>query len=481
MQFNSIAFAVFLCIVFAAYWALGSRRRQLQNALVLLASYVFYGWWDWRFLSLILVSSFVDYRVGIALGRERRVRARRRLLGLSLAANLGMLGVFKYFDFFTTSFADLLGTFGVGVHPFTLAVVLPVGISFYTFQTLSYTIDVYRENIEPTHDPVAFFAFVAFFPQLVAGPIERAVHLLPQFQEERAFSYDQAVAGLRLMVWGFFKKIVVADGIARFVEVVFAVPASAGVEPRGWTVVAGVLAFSVQIYGDFSGYSDIAIGCARLFGFDISANFRTPYLSRSLREFWARWHITLYSWFRDYLYIPLGGSRVSQRRWLFNVLVVFTVSGLWHGAAWTFVVWGVMHGVAMVGEALVRRHRPSWALPAWLGRPLVFGFWTFSMLFFRARTIGQAGHLLANAVRAPGRPFADFVVEAFGSTAAGAHVLLSVLLLFVLDAVIGRDDVNRIFRPLPAPLRWGLAYALVIWIVLFGRFGSAPQFLYFQF
>ena len=305
MFFNSLDFAVFLPIVFLLYWYVFNRKIKLQNALIVAASYFFYGWWDWRFLSLIVFSSFVDYFVGIYLSKVNNERKRKLLLWTSILVNLGFLGFFKYFNFFTQSFADAFTILGTPIEASRLDIILPVGISFYTFQTLSYSIDVYKRDLEPTNNIIAFFAFVTFFPQLVAGPIERATSLLPQFYKKRSFDYSKAVDGLRQILWGLFKKVVIADNCARFANQIF----NNSADYNGSTLVIGALFFTFQIYGDFSGYSDIAIGTSRLFGFNLKKNFSFPYFSRDIAEFWRRWHISLSTWFRDYLYIPLGGSR----------------------------------------------------------------------------------------------------------------------------------------------------------------------------
>lgn len=343
MLFNSLTFLLFLPIVFAAYWSLKGSLRW-QNILVVVASYVFYGWWDWRFLLLIAFTTACSYASGLLIAGSDSRRRKKFWMWLNIAINLGILAIFKYFDFFAANFAALLYSVGITVDGITLGLVLPVGISFYTFQALSYSIDVYREKIKPTHDPVSFFAFISFFPQLVAGPIERAVNILPQFEHRRTFDYAMAVSGLRLMLWGFFKKTVVADNLGPYVDSVFANYETAG----SLTLIGAALMFTIQIYCDFSGYSDIGIGTGRLFGIQLMRNFNLPYFSRSIGEFWRRWHISLTSWFRDYVYIPLGGSRVKSQKIARNTLVVFLVSGLWHGAAWTFVAWGAYHAVLFI-------------------------------------------------------------------------------------------------------------------------------------
>ncbi|MCB0372161.1 MAG: MBOAT family protein, partial [Muricauda sp.] len=321
MLFNSFEFAVFIPVVFIIYWFLLKKSIKLQNVFLLIASYVFYGWWDWRFLGLILFSSIVDYSIGYYLGKTDRVSTRKTLLAISLTLNLGLLGFFKYFNFFIESFNDTMRFFGNTFDVATLNIILPVGISFYTFQTLSYTIDVYNRKLEPAKDIVSFFTYVSFFPQLVAGPIERATNLLPQFYRKRVFEYDFAVSGLKLILWGLFKKIVIADNAATFANIIF----SNTDNYSGSTIFLGVILFSFQIYGDFSGYSDIAIGTSRLFGFKLMRNFAFPYFSRDIAEFWRRWHISLSTWFRDYLYIPLGGSRGGQWQKIRNTFIIFVV------------------------------------------------------------------------------------------------------------------------------------------------------------
>ncbi|KAA6340723.1 Peptidoglycan O-acetyltransferase [termite gut metagenome] len=340
MLFNSIEFLLFLPIVFALYWFVFKRLNQ-QNLFVVVASYFFYGWWDWRFLVLIAFTSFCSYYSGILLEKAESKRTKQKWISASnIVLNLLILGTFKYFNFFTDSFAALFQSFGYKMDTVTLDILLPVGISFYTFQALSYTIDVYQHKIKPTRDPVAFFAFISFFPQLVAGPIERATNLLPQFQRKRAFDYAKAVDGMRQMLWGFFKKMVVADNCATVVNDIWRGYQG---ESGGQLLLVAVL-FTFQIYGDFSGYSDIAIGCARLLGIEIKRNFNFPYFSRDIAEFWRRWHISLTTWFRDYIYIPLGGSRVGKWKSFRNTMVIFLVSGFWHGANWTFIVWErIMH------------------------------------------------------------------------------------------------------------------------------------------
>ena len=411
MLFNSIEFAFFLPIVFLIYWAIGYAhigdrlKLHLQNAFVVVASYVFYGWWDWRFLLLIAFTSFCSWGSGLLIGSAQTSKAAKAWTAANIILNLAILAIFKYYDFFVREFGQL---FGVSTDSLLLKVILPVGISFYTFQALSYSIDVYRKKIEPTRDIVAFFAYVAFFPQLVAGPIERATNLLPQFQSNRKFSYEQAVDGMRQILWGLFKKIVVADNCATFVNQVW----SNYDTQTGSTLLLAAVLFTFQIYGDFSGYSDIAIGTAKLFGIKLMRNFNNPYFSRDIAEFWRRWHISLTTWFRDYVYIPLGGSRPEVpascknpdrcKKWLIvrNTFVIFLLSGFWHGANWTFIAWGAYHAILFLPLILLGKNRkytdqvaagryfPTWqeALQILFTFILAVGGW----IIFRAENITQA-------------------------------------------------------------------------------------------
>ena len=417
MLFNSIEFALFLPIVFLIYWAIGyahindQLKLRLQNAFVVIASYVFYGWWDWRFLLLIAFTSFCSWGSGLLINPSRPPHEGRRLFTpkfwmiANIILNLGILAIFKYYDFFVREFGQL---FGISTESLLLRIILPVGISFYTFQALSYSIDVYRKKIEPTRDIVAFFAYVAFFPQLVAGPIERATNLLPQFQTNRKFSYDQAVDGMRQILWGLFKKIVVADNCATYVDQVW----STYDTQTGSTLLLAAILFTFQIYGDFSGYSDIAIGTAKLFGIKLMRNFNNPYFSRDIAEFWRRWHISLTTWFRDYVYIPLGGSRPeipahiqNPDRYkkliiIRNTFVIFLLSGFWHGANWTFIAWGAYHALLFLPLILLGQNRKyinqvaeGRLLPTWkeCGQILcTFMLVVIGWIIFRAETIGQA-------------------------------------------------------------------------------------------
>ena len=496
MLFNSPAFLVFLPLVFAAYWVMNrwvGQRRGLwaQNLLLLVASYVFYGWWDVRFLSLIALSTWVDYFVGLRIQRanereeasdapsegrpQARSRTAKRWLAVSLVFNLGMLAYFKYANFFIENWIEAWGRLGVDMHASTLQVVLPVGISFYTFQTLSYSIDVYRRQLQPTRDFVEFAAFVSFFPQLVAGPIERASALLPQIQRPRRFDYDQAVSGLRLILWGMFKKVVVADTCAIYVNDIFA----HYTDYSGPTLMLGAVFFAFQIYGDFSGYSDIAIGTARLFGIQLMTNFRTPYFSRDIAEFWRRWHISLSTWFRDYLYIPLGGSRVGKAKAVRNTFIIFLVSGFWHGANWTFVAWGGIHALLFLPLLLRgnnRRHTEDltgWpSLRALVGMAWTFAAVTLAWVFFRADSVTMALDYIARwgLMPSPHLPLAHVSKTALG--------WIGVTLAVEWLGQQPRWTALAFSRRMVA-VRWAV-YAVTMWLCL-KHFQSATDFIYFQF
>ncbi len=405
MLFNSIEFALFLPIVFLIYWAIGyahiknTLKLRLQNAFVVIASYFFYGWWDWRFLLLIAFTSFCSWGSGLLIANSPSPKVAKAWTAANIVLNLTILAVFKYYDFFVREFGQL---FGISTDSLLLKIILPVGISFYTFQALSYSIDVYRKKIEPTRDIVAFFAYVAFFPQLVAGPIERATNLLPQFQTNRKFNYDQAVDGMRQILWGLFKKIVVADNCATYVDQVWATYDT----QTGSTLLLAAILFTFQIYGDFSGYSDIAIGTAKLFGIKLMRNFNNPYFSRDIAEFWRRWHISLTTWFRDYVYIPLGGSRVGKGKIVRNTFVIFLLSGFWHGANWTFIAWGAYHALLFLPLILLGQNRKytnqvaeGRILPTWresLQMLFTFALVVIGWIIFRAPNIPALFHYLQN-------------------------------------------------------------------------------------
>ena len=482
MLFNSFQFLIFLPVVFLLYWFV-ARERRWQNLLVIAASYVFYGWWDWRFLGLIILTSLCSYASGLLIERFEGNRARQRLVSAAnIVVNLLILGYFKYFNFFAENLSLLVKSMtGYQLDWVTTDIILPVGISFYTFQALSYTIDVYRRQIKATHDPIEFFAYISFFPQLVAGPIERATNLLPQFQHERQFDYAKAVDGLRQMLWGFLKKLVVADNCAMVVNNLWN-----GYDSMSGTSVfmLGVM-FTFQIYCDFSGYSDIAIGCARLFGFNLMRNFNFPYFSRDIPEFWRRWHISLTSWFRDYIYIPLGGNRCGRGRMMLNVLIVWAVSGLWHGANWTFICWGLYHAVLLIIYNLLginSKKKPVVAAGRWLPSlkellqmVITFVLAVIGWIIFRCEDMNQAVHFIGHMFTS----LADGPLLIYGRK--GLYAGIIVLLVEWLQ----RDKQHALqLDPARGLLKFtAVRYLLYVGILLamFFLAGQVQTFIYFQF
>jgi alginate O-acetyltransferase complex protein AlgI len=479
MLFNSLVFFIFLGIVFTGYWIL-RKHLKLQNLFVLVSSYVFYGWWDWRFLSLIVISSVVDFIIGLRLSKTEKKSSRKMLVALSIVGNIGILGFFKYFNFFIDSAASFINLLGFQANPTSLQIILPVGISFYTFQTLSYSIDIYRREIKPTKDLIAFFAFVSFFPQLVAGPIERARNLIPQFLKTRTFDSVNASDGMRQMLWGFFKKIVIADNAAVYANDIFANYS----DHTGATLLLGAVLFGFQIYGDFSGYSDIAIGTARLFGFNLMQNFAFPYFSRDIAEFWRRWHISLSTWFRDYVYIPIGGSRVSRLKQIRNVFVIFLVSGFWHGANYTFIAWGTAHALLFVPLLLSNRNRrftqyiDRWEL---LKKPQIllnilftFTMVTVAWIFFRAQSIGDALAYIGQLVE-----------TIFQSPSVRIHierqpVFYAIIFMLVIEWINRTEKHGLQIKYRPVILRWLLYVFIGLVIFMYGRF-EQTEFIYFAF
>ena len=486
MLFNSLDFAIFLPIVFFIYWFLVNRNLKLQNLFIVIASFVFYGWWDWRFLTLILFSIITDYFIGLSLLNQENQKKRNVILWISIIVNLGFLGFFKYYNFFVDNFIATFSLFGKQIQPNTLNIILPVGISFYTFQTLSYTIDVYRRKLEPTKDFEAFAAFVSFFPQLVAGPIERATNLLPQFYKNRTFDYSKAVDGMRQILWGLFKKIVIADNCAEYANLIF----NNSADYSGSTLLLGAVFFAFQIYGDFSGYSDIAIGTARLFGFNLMRNFAFPYFSRDMAEFWRRWHISLSTWFRDYLYIPLGGSRGSKLMQVRNTFVIFLVSGFWHGANWTFVAWGAINAIYFLPLLLTKRNRTNLKIVAegkllptikeLFQMGITFFLTVIAWVFFRAENISHAFSYLKGIFS---KSF--FVLPKgsdFVSTSLHPVIMSSLLLGFLFLEWLGRENQYAIEK---TGLKWKsffrYSFYFILMLVIVWFFGKENEFIYFQF
>jgi len=479
MLFNSVEFLIFLPIVFSLYWLINGKNVKAQNTLLVISSYFFYGWWDWRFLALIAFSSLVDYFVGIGLGRVEDTKKRKLLLFASIAVNIGFLVFFKYFNFFAESFQEAFTFLGNPISdPILINIVLPVGISFYTFQTLSYSIDLYRRKLQPTKDIISLFAFVSFFPQLVAGPIERATNLLPQFHKQRVFNYDQAADGMRQILWGLFKKVVIADNCAIYATDIF----SNYSDHSGSTLLLGAIFFAFQIYCDFSGYSDIAIGTARLFGFNLMRNFAFPYFSRDIAEFWRRWHISLSTWFRDYVYIPLGGSRGGTWLNIRNVFIIFIVSGFWHGANWTFIAWGALNAIYFLPMMLLNRNRvhtntvaenaifPSIKEIIQMGT--TFFFTVIAWVFFRSETVTDAFLYLSEMLS----------LSLFTYPEIFPKKIILLVAIFVVIEWVQRNkqhalQIEKMNHPMI--LRWGLYYGIIFSVLLFG--GKQQEFIYFQF
>ena len=483
MVFNSLEFFIFLPVVFFLYWFVFKKHLKAQNILLLLASYVFYGLWDWRFLSLILLSTIVDYYVALKIHSINQKPKRKAWLWVSVLFNVGLLGFFKYFNFFVDSWVDMVSLFGYTMKStWTLSVILPVGISFYTFQTMSYSFDVYYKKLQPTNDFLSFAAFVSFFPQLVAGPIERASNLLSQILHKRTFNYEQAAGGVKLILWGLFKKIVIADSLGPIVDDIFSnystYPAS--------TLILGVTLFSFQVYGDFSGYSDIAIGTAKLFGIELMSNFKFPNFSRNVAEYWQRWHVSLSTWFRHYVYIPLGGSRVSKLKSVRNICIIFLVSGFWHGANWTFIFWGGFHALAFIPVFLMGRNtiykdsvvgeNTLFPTITEIGQVLLtFGLVTFSRIFFRSESITDAFGFISRIV-------SNFNYETYhhpmGYRMIDYYVLIA---LFVFYKYLIRKDERSPFKFNSKVVRFVLYVLIILGMLLFYDDSIDRSFIYFQF
>ena len=481
MNFNSLIFLAFLPVVFCLYWFVFGRNLKWQNLFVVVASYVFYGWWDWRFLLLIAFTSFCSWGSGLLIDRYRDDRRRARWISTAnIVLNLGILALFKSYDFFAQTFADLF--LDGRSETILLHLVLPVGISFYTFQAIGYTIDVYRGQFEPVRDPVRFFAFISFFPQLVAGPIERASHLLPQFGSQRTFDYGTAVDGLRQILWGFFKKVVVADGCAIYVNEVFAHSA----DYTGMQLIVAGLFFSVQVYGDFSGYSDIAVGTAKLFGIHLNRNFAFPLFSRNVREFWRRWHISLMLWFRDYVYIPLGGNRCSKLKQFRNTLIVFLICGFWHGAKWTALAWGAYTALLFLPQILTgnkKKYRDTvaenQALPslkelALIARTLVLT--TIGSTIVRSDTLSQAGDILLRMGRWTPETGLSFLLSG-----EFLQRMIWIIPMLIVEWTDRRLEHGLSMQGIHSrPVRYAVYIALIFLVALFFD-NQSPDFIYFQF
>jgi alginate O-acetyltransferase complex protein AlgI len=485
MLFNSLNFAIFLPIIFILYWFVTNKSLKFQNLLLLASSYFFYGFWDWRFLFLLLFSTLLDYYTGIKMSDTNNASKKRFWFWLSVSINLGFLGVFKYYNFFADSFAEAITHFGLKVNPWTLKVILPVGISFYTFHGLSYVIDIYKGRIKAEKNFIEYAVFVSFFPLLVAGPIERATHLLPQIKKKRVFDYSKAVDGLRQILWGLFKKIVIADQCAEYANIVFNDAESFS----GSTILIGAFFFTMQIYGDFSGYSDIALGTARLFGIELLRNFAFPYFSRDIAEFWRRWHISLSTWFRDYLYFPLGGSQGGTWMKVRNTFVIFLVSGFWHGANWTFIVWGFLNALYIMPSIIFKTNRNHLDIVA-KGKvfptfkevfqmSLTFSLTVFAWIFFRAIDLNHAYYNISKIAST-----SLFEIPYFPGIGTCIPTLIF-LFLFLSIEWIGREQqfaIESFGIKWPRVMRWSV-YSFFILSIYYFSYSSElnQQFIYFQF
>lgn len=476
MLFNSVDFAIFLPIVFVLYWFFVERNLNAQNLLLLFASYFFYGYWDYRFLLLLIFSITLDFISAKKIDSAKNDLNRKFWFCLSITINLCLLGFFKYYNFFLSSFSDAVSILGLKLNVVTLKLILPIGISFYTFHELSYLIDVYKRRIKPVNNYIEYSLFVTFFPLLVAGPIERATHLLPQIQKKRKFDYHNAVDGLRQILWGLFKKIVIADNCAQYANAIF----NNSSHYSGSDHIMGAIFFAFQIYCDFSGYSDIALGTARLFGIELLKNFSYPYFSRDIAEFWRRWHISLSSWFRDYLYIPLGGSKVKTIIKLRNTFIIFLVSGFWHGANWTFIAWGLLNAIYFIPIMLLKRNRNNLEIVAKgkyfptinesFGIISTFTLTIFAWIFFRAQNIGEAFKYISEI----------FTKSLF--TAPTIHSIIFVMILFIIVEWLGREEaypIKNLFFRFPKSIRW--AFYFIIILMIFNWQTTQQQFIYFHF
>lgn len=476
MLFNSWEFALFLPAVFALYWIISGKRLQWQNILLLAASYFFYSCWDWRFLFLLIFSTGLDYFTGLMVSDSDGFK-KKFWFWLSIGVNLGFLGVFKYYNFFAESFAELLSNFGFKAHAATLNVILPVGISFYTFHGLSYVIDIYKGRISPEKNFVTYSLFVSYFPLLVAGPIERATHLLPQIKRERHFDYQKAMDGFHQVLWGLFKKVVIADSCAQYANAVFDAPNG----QNSISLILGAVYFAFQIYGDFSGYSDIALGTSKMFGIDLLRNFNYPYFSRDIAEFWRRWHISLSSWFRDYLYIPLGGSKGGIWMKIRNTFIIFLVSGFWHGANWTFIVWGFLNALYFLPLLLRNSNRNNMHIAAegrflpsareFLAIGFTFALTVFAWIFFRAQSIAHAFDYISGIFKFDFSKIQTLAID------RRAHELLPLIAVFVIVEWLSRQHEHPVFGRFK--MAKAAAIAVAVWTL--GSFSNANEFIYFQF
>lgn len=473
MAFQSLEYLIFFSILFILHWTLFSKRKEHQNGLIVVASLVFYGWWDWRFLGLLIITALSTFLSSRWMDNTNDAKKRKFLLVGTIVINVGILFFFKYFNFFVQSFADALSLMGMSVNVTTLHILLPVGISFYTFTALSYTIDVYQHKVESTNDALAYFAYVMFFPSILSGPISRAQKQLPQYFSRRNFDYNKSISACKLILWGGVMKLCLADRLGIYVDTIYANIA----QHNGTTLLITSILYSIQIYADFAGYSLMAIGFGKLLGIDLQTNFIRPYFAKTVTDFWRRWHISLTTWFRDYIYFPLGGNRCSKARWALNTLIVFTISGLWHGAAYTFIIWGAMHGVCMVIERLVygekiKQLSDKFSMSNIIRIIITFIIVNFAWIFFRINNLGDVMQIFKKIFTEPGKPFLDTNTLLMG--------FVAMAIIFIYDLVKEKHLNMHLLSSRFMVVRYLTAIMLIVYILAFGVLNGG-SFIYFQF
>lgn len=473
MTFQSLEYLIFFSILFILHWTLFSKRKEHQNGLIVVASLVFYGWWNWRFLGLLIITALSTFLSSRWMDNTNDAKKRKFLLVGTIVINVGILFFFKYFNFFVQSFADALSLMGMSVNVTTLHILLPVGISFYTFTALSYTIDVYQHKVESTNDALAYFAYVMFFPSILSGPISRAQKQLPQYFSRRNFDFDKSISACKLILWGGVMKSCLADRLGIYVDTIYANIA----QHNGTTLLITSILYSIQIYADFAGYSLMAIGFGKLLGIDLQTNFIRPYFAKTVTDFWRRWHISLTTWFRDYIYFPLGGNRCSKARWALNTLIVFTISGLWHGAAYTFIIWGALHGVCMVIERLVygekiKQLSDKFSMSNIIRIIITFIIVNFAWIFFRINNLGDVMQIFKKIFTEPGKPFLDTNTLLMG--------FVAMAIIFIYDLVKEKHLNMHLLSSRFMVVRYLTAIMLIVYILAFGVLNGG-SFIYFQF
>lgn len=473
MTFQSLEYLIFFSLLFILHWTLFSKRKEHQNGLIVVASLVFYGWWDWRFLGLLIITALSTFLSSRWMDNTNDAKKRKFLLVGTIVINVGILFFFKYFNFFVQSFIDALSLMGMSVNVTTLHILLPVGISFYTFTALSYTIDVYQHKVESTNDALAYFAYVMFFPSILSGPISRAQKQLPQYFSRRNFDFDKSISACKLILWGGVMKLCLADRLGIYVDTIYANIA----QHNGTTLLITSILYSIQIYADFAGYSLMAIGFGKLLGIDLQTNFIRPYFAKTVTDFWRRWHISLTTWFRDYIYFPLGGNRCSKARWALNTLIVFAISGLWHGAAYTFIIWGAMHGVCMVIERLVygekiKQLSDKFSMSNIIRIIITFTIVNFAWIFFRINNLGDVMQIFKKIFTEPGKPFLDTNTLLMG--------FVAMAIIFIYDLVKEKHLNMHLLSSRFMVVRYLTAIMLIVYILAFGVLNGG-SFIYFQF